>query len=229
MTDAGLRIADTDWWVDRLYAFARDCGASIITPKFSRYVIDLNRSSTGELLYPGQRETSLVPTITFADENIYRDGCAPDASEIAQRIESWWQPYHLALAAEIARIQSHHGRVVLWDAHSIRSSVPMLFPGQLPDLNLGTAVGKSCSSELEQRLVNVLKAQTRYSFVVNGRFKGGYITRHYGNPQAGVDAVQMEIAQCNYLDESSFRYCPELAEKLQAVLRDLLQVCSEHA
>jgi N-formylglutamate deformylase len=225
MTDAGKRIADTDWHVDRLYAFAHQLGASIIVPSHSRYVVDLNRPSDGQALYPGQRETGLVPTISFADEDLYLPGVAPDAAEIAERTRVFWQPYHDALKSEIARLHSVHGRVVVWEGHSIRSLVPMLFDGRLPDLNLGTAAGASCDAGLQSRLASILQSQTRYTHAVNGRFKGGHITRHYGKPEQGIGTVQMEIAQCNYMDEDSFEYLPERAGELQPLLRDLLRAC----
>lgn len=225
MTDAGKRVADTDWHVDRLYAFAHELGASIIVPCHSRYVVDLNRASDGQALYPGQRETGLVPTISFADENLYQPGSAPDGAEIAERTRVFWQPYHDALKGEIARLHSVHGRVVLWEAHSIRSQVPMLFDGRLPDLNLGTAAGASCDAELQSKLASILQAHTRYTHAVNGRFKGGYITRHYGAPERRINTVQMEIAQCNYMDEDSFEYLPERAAELQPMLRELLLAC----
>jgi N-formylglutamate deformylase len=225
MTDAGKRVADTDWHVDRLYAFAYALGASIIVPSRSRYVVDLNRPSDGQALYPGQRETGLVPTISFADEDLYLPGAAPDANEIAERTRMFWQPYHDALKGEILRLHSVHGRVVVWEGHSIRSLVPMLFDGRLPDLNLGTAAGTSCEAGLQSRLASILQSQTRYTHAVNGRFKGGYITRQYGAPARGVSTVQMEIAQCNYMDEDSFAYLPERAGELQPLLRDLLRAC----
>ena len=225
MTPAGLRVADTDWHVDRLYAFARDLGASIIQPIHSRYVVDLNRPSDGQALYPGQRETGLVPTISFGDEDLYLSNAEPRTEEIAGRIRNYWRPYHDALQAELTRLHAAHGRVVLWEGHSIRSRVPMLFDGRLPDLNLGTADGASCDPGLQSRLAALLAAQTQYTHAVNGRFKGGYITRRYGAPLRGISAVQMEIAQCNYMDEDNFEYRPELATQLQPVLQACLQAC----
>ena len=225
MTAAGLRVADTDWHVDQLYAFAIELGASVITPFHSRYVIDLNRPGDGQALYPGRRETGLVPTISFADEDLYLPGQAPDADEISQRTRNYWQPYHDALRNEIARLKALHGRVVLWEGHSIRSHVPMLFDGRLPDLNLGTADGASCDPSLQSKLTAILQSQSAYTHAVNGRFKGGYITRHYGDPAQGISAVQMEIAQCVYMDEDSFAYSPELAARLQPLLQQLLRAC----
>ncbi|MDZ4811615.1 MAG: N-formylglutamate deformylase [Pseudomonadota bacterium] len=225
MTVAGKRVADTDWHVARLYAFAMEVGASIIQPQHSRYVIDLNRPSDGQALYPGQRETGLVPTISFADEDIYQLGAEPDGAEIAERTRVFWTPYHDALAAEIGRLRTQHGRVVLWEGHSIRSHVPMLFDGRLPDLNLGTAQGASCDFQLQFRLASILQSQSRYTHALNGRFKGGYITRHYADREHGINAVQMEIAQCNYMDEDSFEYLPERAAEMQPVLRELLLAC----
>jgi N-formylglutamate deformylase len=222
---AARRVPDTDWHVSRLYAFARELGASVITPRYSRYVVDLNRPPDGASLYPGQNTTGLCPVLRFSGEPIYLPGQEPTADEIRARVERFWRPYHEALAGEIARIRSAHGRVVLWEGHSIRSVVPFLFDGRLPDFNLGTANGASCSAGLQQRLVSELESQQDYSFVVNGRFKGGYITRNYGNPAGGIDAVQLELAQLNYMDEETFAYEDGRATSLQKVIRALLEVC----
>lgn len=214
---------DTDWHISRLYGFARSAlGASMLVPSHSRYVVDLNRPPDGVALYPGRRETGLVPTIRFDGEPVYRDGQEPDADEVRARVETWWRPYHDALAAEIARVHAAHGRVLLWEAHSIRSIVPMFFDGRLPDLNLGTADGASAGSELTARLRTVLDAQSACSHVINGRFKGGYITRHYADPARGIEAVQLEMAQCSYMDEDSFAWRDDLAAMVQPVLRALL-------
>ncbi|HEX7339486.1 MAG TPA: N-formylglutamate deformylase [Rhodanobacteraceae bacterium] len=220
---------DTDWHVGKLYAFARGLGASIIRPRHSRYVADLNRPPDNHSLYPGQRGTGLVSDVMFDGNPIYLDGQTPDTDEIAARLTTYWQPYHDALAGELERLRSAHERVVLWDGHSIRAQVPMLFEGRLPDFNLGTAGGASCHPALRAALGDVLAAQDRYSHVVDGRFKGGYITRHYGRPDAGVDAVQLELAQLNYMDEDSFDYLPERAEPVIALIRRLLETCLAHA
>lgn len=220
---------DTDWHVGTLYAFARELGASVITPLHSRYVVDLNRPPDGHSLYPGQRGTGLVPEVMFDAQPIYLDGQTPDAQEVATRVDTFWRPYHRALNDELARLRAEHGRVVLWEGHSIRSEVPMLFDGRLPDFNLGTAAGASCRPALHDALQAVLAAQDDYSHVVDGRFKGGYITRHYGEPGQGVDAVQLELAQLNYMDEDRFQYLPERAAPVQALIRALLEVCLTQA
>ena len=226
MPPAARRSPDTDWHVARLYEpLAAALGASVLKPRASRYVIDLNRPADGHALYPGQRETGLVPGIGFDGEPLYCDGSAPDASEVQQRINDFWQPYHAALAQELARLHAEHGRVVLWEGHSIRSRVPMLFEGRLPDFNLGTAAGASCGAGLEGRLRDCLASQSRYDFAVNGRFKGGYITRHYGRPQAGVHAIQLELSQCNYMDEDSFAYDERKAADVQELIGRLLRLC----
>ena len=225
MTPAARRVPDTDWHVSRLYAFVRELGASVIVPTHSRYLIDLNRPPDDTSLYPGQNTTGLCPIVQFSAEPVYLPGQEPSHDEVLARVERYWRPYHDALHEEIARIAASHGRVVLWEGHSIRSVVPFLFDGRLPDLNLGTAGGASCSPALQQRLVDVLEAQREYSFVVNGRFKGGYITRHYGARARQIDAVQLELAQCNYMDEDSFVYDEPRAARLQALLRALLTRC----
>jgi N-formylglutamate deformylase len=225
LTPSARRVPDTDWHVSRLYAFARELGASMIVPAYSRYVIDLNRPRDNASLYPGQNTTGLCPVVQFSGEPVYQAGEEPTQKEISERIETYWRPYHEALAAEVARIGAEHGRVVLWEGHSIRSVVPFLFEGQLPDFNLGTAGGESCSPALQSRLTDVLAAQRDRTHVVNGRFKGGYITRHYGRPAERIEAVQLELAQRNYMDEDTFEYRDELAAKTERVLRALLEAC----
>ena len=223
LTESARRVPDTDWHVSRLYAFARELGASMIVPKYSRYVVDLNRPPDDESLYPGQNTTGLCPLVEFSNAPIYHAGQEPDQREITQRVKKYWRPYHDALAEEIARIRAQCGRVVLWEGHSIRSVVPFLFDGRLPDFNLGTAGGASCSAGLQRRLVHLLEAQKDYSFVANGRFKGGYITRHYGKPIEGVDAIQLELAQLNYMNEDTFEYDEAKAARVQALIRGLLE------
>lgn len=225
MVPAAQRSPDTDWHVGKLYDFARELGASIIKPRYSRYVVDLNRPSDGHAMYPGQKETGLLPTIMFSGEPIYRDGEVIDEAEIARRTTHYWQPYHTALAEELDRIKAAHGHAVLWEGHSIRGRVPMLFDGRLPDLNLGTADGASCHRELADRLGALLDAQSAYSHVRDARFKGGHITRHYGQPAQGIDAVQLEMVQACYMDEDSFEYRPERAAEIQPLLRQMLQAC----
>jgi len=219
------RVPDTDWHVSRLYAFARELGASMIVPRFSRYVIDLNRPPDDVSLYPGQNTTGLCPLVQFSGEAIYRAGAEPSPDEISGRIDEYWRPYHAALGDELQRIKSAHGRVVLWEGHSIRAVVPFLFDGRLPDFNLGTANGASCSPNMQQRLTRVLERQDSYSFVVNGRFKGGYITRHYGRSADNVEAVQLELVQANYMDEDSFEYDDDRAANVQRVIGALLDAC----
>ena len=226
MKPEARRAPDTDWHVARLYAFARELGASILVPKHSRYVIDLNRGEDDTSLYPGQNTTGLVPLVRFNGAPVYLPGQEPDAAEVAARIDIYWRPYHAALRDELERIRTQHGRVLLWEGHSIRGSgLPFLFEGRLPDLNLGTANGTSCSPALQARIEAELAAQTDYDWIANGRFKGGHITRHYGDPANGIDAVQLEISQRIYMDEDSFDYDAAKAARLQPLLRALLRAC----
>ncbi|HVI26294.1 MAG TPA: N-formylglutamate deformylase [Xanthomonadaceae bacterium] len=229
MTEGACRAPDTDWHVSRLYAFAKELGASVLVPRHSRYVVDLNRPPDDASLYPGQNTTGLCPAVRFSGEPVYREGEAPDPAEVAARVEQYWRPYHAALEAELQRLRARHGRVVLWEGHSIRGECPFLFEGRLPDLNLGTADGRSCAPALQERLTAVLRGQQRYDWVVNGRFKGGYITRHYGDPAQGIDAVQLEISQRIYMDEDSFAWDEARARDTQGVLRALLAAALEHA
>ncbi len=222
MTPEARRAPDTDWHVSRLYAFARDLGASLLVPRHSRYVIDLNRPPDDVSLYPGQNTTGLCPVVRFSGDPVYLPGQHPSPDEIARRIDMYWRPYHDALRDELERLRAAHGRVLLWEGHSIRGECPFLFEGRLPDLNLGTAGGTSCAPATQARLEAVLAAQTDFDWVANGRFKGGYITRHYGDPANGVEAVQLEISQRIYMDEDSFAWDEARAARTQSVLRALL-------
>jgi len=224
MTPCALARADTDWHLPDLYAFAREMGASLLAGRWSRYVIDLNRPPEDTNLYPGLDTTGLCPVDTFGRERLYREGAEPGVADIQQRLQRYWRPYHERLRTELARLCAEHGRVVLWEAHSIASIVPRLFDGRLPDLSFGTNDGKSCSLQLEGAMIQVAQAQGRYSFVFNGRFKGGYITRHYGDPARGVHAIQLEMCRHLYMDEGPpFAYRPERAALVQPLLWQLLQ------
>ena len=194
-----LARRDADWWVDQVYAFAADLGATLVATGISRSVIDCNRDPSGASLYPGQATTELCPTTTFDGEPLYA-GAVPDEAEIARRRARWFDPYHAALEAEIARLRARHGRVVLYDAHSIRSHVPRLFEGELPQFNIGTNGGQTCAPDLREAIAAIC-AQSGHSHVVDGRFRGGWTTRHYGRPERGVHAVQMELAIRGYMDE----------------------------
>jgi N-formylglutamate deformylase len=207
-----------------LYDCAGRLGISTLAARWSRYVIDLNRPPENTNLYPGLDTTGLCPVDTFGRENLYQEGRVPDQLEVARRLERYWRPYHNQLRAELARLLALHGRVVLWDAHSIASQVPRFFEGRLPDLNFGTAEGKSCDPGLEHAVVGVARTQDRFSIAVNGRFKGGHITRFYGQPQEGVHAIQLEMCQCLYMDEAApFAYRPEVAADVQPLLHDMMK------
>lgn len=194
-----LARKDADWWVDQLYDFAADLGATTIHSSVSRSVIDVNRDPSGVSLYPGQATTGPCPTTTFDGEALYR-GPAPAADEIIWRREQFFDPYHAAIEAEIDRLRERHGRVVLYDAHSIRSHIPRLFDGLLPQFNIGTNGGVSCDPVLATTVAAVCAA-SGFDHVLDGRFRGGWTTRHYGQPSAGVHAIQMELAICGYMDE----------------------------
>jgi len=222
--------ADTDWHLARLYDFATDMGMSVLSARWSRYLIDLNRPPENTNLYPGQDTTGLCPVDTFTRERLYQPGREPDEAETRRRLERYWRPYHDQLRAELDRLLALHGRVVLWDAHSIASRVPRFFEGRLPDLNFGTADGKSCSPQLQGAVMSVAQAQERFSFVFNGRFKGGHITRHYGRPETGVHAIQLEMCQCLYMNEAPpFDYRPEVAAEVEPLLRDLMTAALQWA
>ena len=222
-TPAAKQLPDTDWHVDSLYSFARDLGVHILIATHSRYVIDLNRAPNEESLYPGQFTTGLCPTTLFDGQAIYREDMEPHHQDVQARIKTYWQPYHNQLQLLIDELKTKQ-RVILFDAHSICSQVPKLFAGVLPSLNLGTAEGQSASQKLTAKLMNYCQTSP-YSSVLNGRFKGGYITRHYGNPSQSVEAVQLELAQFNYMEESfPYRYNEVKAKELQKVLFALLSI-----
>jgi N-formylglutamate deformylase len=223
-----LALEDTDWHLAEVYDFAHELGASVLVPRFSRYVIDLNRPPENAPMYPGANNTELVPTRFFTGDPLHREGHVPDEREIERRKVAYWRPYHDALAAELARIVAQHGHAILWDGHSIQAEVPWLFEGRLPDLNLGTAGGASCAPALRDALMAVLAAQSSFSHVTDGRFKGGYITRRYGRPQEGVHAIQLEMGLATYMDEARAALPvapadPERLARLRPVLRELLQ------
>jgi N-formylglutamate deformylase len=224
MTDAAQAVPDTDWHVDRLYDFAASLGANLLVATHSRYVIDLNRPPDGTVLYPGASNTELCPTTSFDDEPLWRPGEAPGTDEVKQRVEQVWRPYHACLAKTLAEIKSRFGTALLFDAHSIRSEVSRFFAGRLPDINLGTADGKSAPSELAARLIEAAGEADGYSSVLNGRFKGGYITRHYGKPAEGVAAVQLELSQITYMDEDPpFGFREDRAKGIRPHLRRILE------
>ncbi|MGE0034976.1 MAG: N-formylglutamate deformylase [Xanthobacteraceae bacterium] len=221
-----LARRDADWHIDRLYAFARELGATAVHTALSRTVIDVNRDPSGASLYPGQATTGLVPVETFDGRPLYREGAAPSPQEIERRKAQYFAPYHTALAAELKRLRAMHEVVALYDCHSIRSVIPRLFPGELPVFNIGTNDGKSCDPRLAAQVESICAA-SQWPHVLNGRFKGGWITRTYGNPAEGVHAVQMELALRGYLpdEEDPPRWDPEFAKPIQETLRAVLEAC----
>ncbi|MBL8589048.1 MAG: N-formylglutamate deformylase [Methylobacteriaceae bacterium] len=232
-----LARKDCDWWIEKLYDFARELGATTIRTSISRTAIDVNRDPSGASLYPGQATTGLCPTTTFDGEPLYRDGKAPDEAEIARRRVVYFEPYHDALAAELTRLRALHRRVALYDCHSIRSVIPRLFEGALPEFNIGTNDGASCDPGLTARIEALCDASGR-SRVTNGRFKGGWITRRYGRPQDGVHAVQMELACRAYMREPDGAPTPRnwpsawdkaYAAPIAQTLREVLTACRDFA
>jgi len=226
---AGARaLPDTDWHVDTLYRFAPSTGATFVVATHSRYVVDLNRDPSGAALYPGADNTELCPTRTFADEPIYRPDEAPAEPEIMARRATFFDPYHALLAAEIERVRARHGYAVVLDGHSIAAEVPRFFTGRLPDLNLGTADAQSCAASVQALAADVLARASGFTHVVNGRFKGGHITRRFGAPAHNVHALQLEMVQDRYMDESRpTAFDPARAAPLVAVLERLVVALSE--
>ena len=224
-TERALQVEDTDWHLERLYDFAKALGVSVIVPRLSRYVIDLNRPPDDAPMYPGASNTELCPTRFFNGDSLYVEGATPGAAEINRRRATYWQPYHDALRAELERVRAESGYALLWDGHSIRSEIPWLFDGKLPDLNLGTASETSCADSLRNALVNELQRNSQYTHAADGRFKGGYITRNYGRPRENIHAVQMEMCQSLYMREARpFDYLDDKAQQVQPLLRRLLEI-----
>jgi len=219
----GRAIADTDWHINRLYdGLVED--VTVVSTTIHRYTIDANRGPSDQSLYPGQNTTGLCPVTTFDGAPIYKPGQEPSEDEIQQRQQQYHQPYHDALEQQLERVHQRHGYVLLYDCHSIRSLVPYLFEGKLADFNIGTNSGLSCSPDLESAVLTACVEENNFTHVLNGRFKGGWTTRHYGNPQAGYHAIQMELAQCNYmLEEAPWSYDTDKAEMLRASLQNILQ------
>ena len=224
MTEAALDLPDTDWHVDTLYDFLYGTGASVIAATHSRYVIDLNRPPDGTSLYPGRDVTELCPTTTFDNGPIYLEGQAPDRREITSRLDRYWRPYHIRLAEALAELKEQHGYALLWDAHSIRSEVPRFFEGKLTDLNLGNSNGSASDSGLAHNLLEIAQDAPGFTAVLNGRFKGGYITRTYGQPAKRIHAIQLEQSQATYMEEDPpFTFREDLAEQVRPVLRRLVE------
>lgn len=223
-----LDAEDTDWHLARLYRNVSEIGASVLKPRYSRYVIDLNRPPDDTPMYPGASNTELCPTHFFNGDALYLPGREPGADERARRRERYWRPYHEALAAELARLKAEHGYVLLWDAHSIRSQIPWLFEGVLPGLNIGTASGASAASEVTEAVAAAAARHAGVSHIVNGRFKGGHITRNYGNPAQRVHAVQLEMCQNLYMSEQPpYGYDEQLAQQVQPVIEEMLNAAVE--
>lgn len=229
LNDTGRALADTDWHIHELYEGLLP-GATTVRATFHRYVVDANRGPDDASLYPGQNTTGLCPTTDFDGRPIWREGEAPDAAETAGRVAAFHAPYHAALAAEIERVRARHGVAILYDCHSIRSVIPFLFEGTLPDFNIGTNEGRACAPAVEAGVLAVCRAAEGLTYVANGRFKGGWTTRHYGRPEAGVHALQMELAQSTYMEERPpWTLLPERASRLREHLSAILGTLAELA
>jgi N-formylglutamate deformylase len=226
----GKLLADTDWHIHTLYDGLVP-NITSVRATFHRYVIDANRDPEGVSLYPGQNTTGLISTTDFDGKAIWKEGHEPTAHDVASRLKDFHAPYHTALQAEIKRVQSIHGIAVLYDCHSIRSNIPFLFEGRLPDFNIGTDSGKSCHPAIEKAVKEATAGAKGYSDILNGRFKGGWTTRHYGQPANGVHAIQMELAQATHLASEAppFAYDKNKAAKLRVNLKLILERIEEIA
>lgn len=224
MTPAAHELADTDWHIERLYDFARGLGAAMLVATHSRYVIDLNRPPDGTVLYAGANNTELCPTTRFDLKPVYVDGGAPGEAEIQDRVQRYWRPYHDRLAAEIAQIKARFGYALLWDAHSIASDVPRFHKGKLWDLNFGSADGTSAAKDLIEKTAAICRSANPYTAAIDGRFKGGHITRSFGKPAEGVHAIQLELSQATYMDEAPpYRWRDDLADAVRPTLKRLIE------
>ncbi len=222
LNDTGREMADTDWHIHALYDGLAQDVTTVRTP-LHRYVIDVNRAPDGASLYPGQNTTGLCPVTDFDGRAIYQEGAEPDTAEVSRRCDTFHKPYHRALADELNRVRSIHGFAVLFDCHSIRSNIPHLFKGRLPDFNIGSNEGASCDPEIELLTRKICEDAAGYSSVLNGRFKGGWTTRHYGRPTEGLHAIQMELAQSTYMEEAAPRkLLPNKVEALRTHLATIL-------
>ena len=225
MTEVGKSSRDTDWFLDRLYNFPETRDAGLIASNFSRYVTDLNRDASAppdKSLYPGQNTTGLFPQTTFDQRPVYLAGEEPDPPERSRRVEKFWRPYHDQLKSELNRIRDQFGIAVLFEGHSIESELPFLFEGVLPDLNFGTNAGKSCDSGMAKAIMSTLPAAD-YSHIFNGRFIGGFITRHYANPTDGIHTIQLELSQATYMDQATKEWLPDKAAMIQPILQSVIQ------
>jgi len=221
-----LDLRDTDWHLPRLYDFAGELGASVLSARYSRFAIDLNRPSDDKPLYQ-TATTGLYPDILFDGTALFQTGKTPDAAARQRYLKEIWQPYHDRIAAELVRLKARFGYAILFDAHSIKGEIPRLFDGLLPDFNIGTNSGAACAPALADRLAAVCDAPS-YRHIVNGRFKGGHITRHYGQPEQGVHAVQLELAQRTYMREAApFDYLPDVADRVRPTLRRFVQTLTD--
>ncbi|MDA0681025.1 MAG: N-formylglutamate deformylase [Proteobacteria bacterium] len=221
MTDDGRALPDTDWYVRELYAFVGELDANVIAANYSRYVVDLNRPADDASLYEGQVSTGLCPQRTFAGRPIYLDGETISTTEQQDRVDRFWRPYHDRIASTLSALRDEYGFALLWDAHSIASEVPMLFPGVLTDLNIGTFGGVSCGASCESSVMNVANTSD-YTSVLNGRFKGGYTTRHYGAPKKNIHAIQLELSQRCYMDENNLSYDAKAAVNVGGTIEKML-------
>ncbi len=226
-----LALRDTDWWIEQLYDFAAALGATVVRTNISRTVIDVNRDPSGISLYPGQTTTTLCPTSTFDGNPLYLEGEEPDETEVARRKALYFDPYDLALHNEVVRVRQRYKKIVVYDCHSIRSVIPRLFAGELPVFNLGTNDGKSASVTLQNSVAEIMAASGE-THIVNGRFKGGWITRSFGQPERGVHALQMELACRSYMREPvgavseanwPVPYDADFAASMRRRLEDILQ------
>ena len=222
LNEKGKALADTDWHINKLYdGLVEDI--TVVQSHIHRYVIDANRGPDDASLYPGQNTTGLCPLTDFNGNPIYLSGEEPDANEIEQRRILYHKPYHDALVQQISRLRQFHDAVIVYDCHSIRSHIPFLFEGKLPDFNIGTFNGRSCNNIIENKVVDICTQAQDYSTIVNGRFKGGWTTRHYGKPDSGVQAIQMELTQCTYMQETApWPYDDRKSDHLRQILAAIL-------
>ncbi|GAA4113631.1 N-formylglutamate deformylase [Aquimarina addita] len=217
-------LDDTDWYVHKLYEFAPSLGITIIKANLSRWVIDLNRDPKSIPLYTDNRLiTAITPITDFYGNNIYTSSSSePDPIEIQRRLDLYYWPYYRQIETLIADLKKKFGKVLLWDAHSIRHLVSTIQKKPFPDMILGNNDQKTAHPQLILTALEKLRSK-KFEVAHNTPFKGGHITRYFGKPAQNVHALQLEMNKILYMDDNEITYNTKRASEVQEVLQDTLQ------
>ncbi len=214
---------DTDWFVDQLYGFCSEMGITMIVANYSRCVVDLNRDPNNIPLYKdGRVITDVVSVTDFNGAPIYKDEYKPNETEIQNRLDHYFFPYHHKIEEILADLKKEFGVALLFDAHSIKKNVPGIQKDDFPQVILGDNDETSAHPELIQTAVESLSGKS-FNFSHNFPFKGGFITRSFGKPEQNIHALQLEMTKTNYMNDSETEYDLERAEKIQQILKITLQ------